>query len=614
MIMFKRLKWKRKRNASPIHEESSEPALLKREINEIQGLKEAFANERTVYLFPVSLKEVGGNRCGYINNQGKLVLKAIYGNAGDFQDNGLAIVRLRGLTGVIDTSGYFIVKPTYETINPFSEGRATIIDRNVFKVIDESGKELTSKAYSFIGDYQEGRALFSIADQKNKNLYGFLNRRGKEVIPAVYVSAGNFKNGKSLVKLKDGSYALINLTGKVLQSYNLAFVGDLGEGLLPFQESPDGKFGYINEQGKIIIEPRFASARPFLDGCAIVQISEGKHDYLGLIDKKGEYILKPNYNQIVSLGEERVAIGKAVDPEKPYIGSLFALGDTNGHILTGFIFNGITSFKGGKASANDDQYTFFIDKKGKIISTLPKVRGNGVLQVDKNLIKGEIDFRLHYFKKNGETVWEPNKEISLHGQYAVHEQKYKPNKDFLVYYPQIVGMANRKIQAMVNQSLKDVAGIKETPAHLRLESNYYGDFDITFCRKDLLVIEISGYNYPLGAAHGMPVRKYVHLDLKTGEFFNLNDLFKPVSPYVKVLSELIDRQIKNSPNYSYVFPGSYKGIHVDQPFFILEEELNIYFAPYEIAPYAAGFPVFTIPFKEITSIIDYTGRFWESFH
>jgi hypothetical protein len=617
MIMFKRFKWfKKEVKPSFSLDERAETTFRQKKSIGLESSKqnENFIMERTVYLYPVSLKEAGGSKWGYINAKGEFVLKPIYDHAGDFQDNGLAIVRLKGLTGVIDVSGYFIVSPKYETIHPFSEGRATVIDHLGFKVIDESGKELTSKAYSFIGDYKEGRALFSITNEKAKNLYGYLNKRGKEVLPPVYESATDFKDGKAIVKLKEGSYALINLTGKVLHTYSFVFVGDYGEGLLAFQKSAGDKFGYIDEQGKIKIEPSFTWAQPFQENGAIVTVSDGKHDYYGLIDKSGRYIFKPNYHQLLYLGEGRVAIGKAVDPEKPYIGSLYALGDTNGHILTGFIYNGIAKFEEGSSSVYNDHSTFFIDKKGNRILNLPIVKGSGELHYDKTLIKGEIDFRLFYFKRNGEPVWKQNTVISLKGPYEVVEEKYKPNKDFLVYYPQISGMVDRKTQAKINQSLKDLAGIKETLPYLQLESNYIGDFEIPFYKKDLLVIEITGYNYPFGAAHGMPIKKYVHIDLKSGEIFSLKDLFKPVSPYVKFLSEWIGNEIKNNPKYTYVFPGSYKGIQVDQPFFISEEGVNIYFVPYEIAPYAVGFPTFTIFFKNLTQIIDHTSRFWKSFH
>lgn len=566
---------------------------------------------RAVYLFPVAVKEIGGNKWGYINAKGKFILPPTYENAAEFQENGLAIVRLMDHAGVINSDGYFIVKPKYDTINPFSEGRATVIDGHGFRVIDESGKETTARSYSFIGDYMEGRAVIADTVQNGVYLYGYLNRRGKEVIPLSYEVASNFTEGKAVVKTKDGRYALIDLTGNILTSFPYAFVGNYGQGLLVFQQSPGGKFGYMDESGKTVIEPRFSGAQEFTDGRAIVNVSEDFRDRYGLINRTGTFVIKPNYNRIENLGEGRFAIGKAIDPDKPFIGSKYALADADGRILTGFIYHEITKFADGLASVSDDQNTFFIDKSGTRAESLPLVSGGGTLQFDKTLIKGEIDYRLLYFDKNGQLVWKQNSVIPLNAQYAVQEKKYKPNKDYLLYYPQIQGMAD---PVAVNAALRELSGVKAVPAHAQLDSNYVGDFDVTFFRQNLVVIEIHGYDYPFGAAHGMPVKKYAHINLKTGDFYQLKDLFKPGSPYVKVISDIIGEQIKSNGEYSYVFPDSYKGIQADQPFFVTENVLNIYFLPYEIAPFAAGFPTFTIPFDELKNILNLTGGFWRSFH
>lgn len=567
--------------------------------------------ERAVYLFPASIKEIGGNKWGFIDAKGNFMLPAAYEHAGDFQDNGLAIVRLMDRVGIIDSKGYFIVKPKYDTINPFSEGRATVIDHQGFKVIDESGKEITTKAYSYIGDYKEGRALFADTDTNNQYSYGYLNRRGKEVIPLSYEAASDFTEGKAIVKMKNGSWALIDLTGKVVKSYSYPTVENYGEGLLAFQKSRDGKFGYMDEQGNKVIEPQFSGAQPFIGGKAIVNVSDDYKNHFGLIDRNGHFIIKSNYNNLLNLGEGRFAIGKALNPEKPYFGSKYAVADSDGHFLTGFIYNELAKYKDGLASAYNDQSTFFIDKSGKRMEHLPNVSGSGTLDFDQTLIKGEVDFRLLYFDKNGKLIWKQNTITPLNHKYSVVEHKYKPNKDYLVYYPQVKGIEH---PVSVNQTLMSLSAVKEIPAHAQLEANYMGDFDVTYYKKNLLVIEITGYNYPFGAAHGMPVRKYTHIDLQTGVLYQLKDLFKPSSPYVKVIGDIIGDQIKSTEKYSYVFPDSYKGIQSDQPFFISEDAVNVYFAPYEIAPYVAGFPTFTIPFAELIGIINQNGDFWRAFH
>ncbi|MDQ1004859.1 hypothetical protein QFZ28_005399 [Neobacillus niacini] len=563
---------------------------------------------RMVYLYPAEVKEIGGSKWGYINDKGNLVLPPQYESAGDFQENGLAIVQLNNRTGIIDNNGYFIVKPKYETISPFSEGRATAIDGEGFTVLDESGKEITSKAYSFIGDYKEGRAVAANTTENGKYVYGYLNRRGNEVIPLSYETASDFQDGKALVKLKEGSYALIDLTGKVLNSYSYPFVGDYREGMLAFRRSNDGKWGYMDESGTVLIEPQFTGTQPFIEEKAIVNV---ENNYYGLIDRQGKFIIKPQYASLINLGENRYALGKAQDPERPYLFQKYAIADSNGHIYTGFIYNDVSHYKDGIASAYNDEMTFLIDKRGQRLGHLPKVQGSGSLAFVKSLIKGDIDLRVLYFDKKGELIWKQNTIIPLNDDYSVIENKFKPNKDYLVYYPQLKGIENLE---SVNQKLKELSGVKPVPQHTQLESSYAGDFDVSFYKNNLVVIEINGYDYPFGAAHGMPVKKYAHIDLKTGRFYELKDLFMSGADYVKEISEIIGDKLKNDNQYSYVFPDAYKGIKTDQPFFISEGAVNLYFEPYEIAPYAAGFPTFTISFEEINSIINKNGDFWRSFH
>ena len=329
---------------------------------------------------------------------------AKYEMARDFQENGLAIVQVNNLTGIINSDGYFIVNPKYDTISPFSEGRATVIDSEGFKVIDESGKVITQKAYSIISDYQEGRAVAANTNEQGEYLYGYLNRRGNEVIALSYESASNFINGKALVKMKAGNYALIDLTGKVLKSYPYEMVDDYGEGMLAFRKSNDGKWGYIDESGKVIIEPRFTGTQSFSEGKAIVNV---ENNY-GLIDRQGKFIIKPNYTSLLNLEENRYALGKSQDPEKPYLFPKYAIADSNGQIYTGFIFNGVSTYKDGIASAFNDEFTFFVDKNGRRVEFLPKVSGSGSLTFDKSLIKGDIDLRILYFDKKGKLVWKQN--------------------------------------------------------------------------------------------------------------------------------------------------------------------------------------------------------------
>lgn len=566
-------------------------------------------------LFPASVKTASGTKWGYIDDRGHFVIAPQFDYAEDFQSNGLAIVTVKNLNGIIDQSGRFIVPPRYGSITQFSEGRAQVITDQGFYVIDETGTILTQQPYSYIGMYQEGRAVFTTTEAQGTSHYGYLDRLGHVVIPAQYQSAGDFHQGKAVVQLNQAEYALIDLKGTRLHTYSYGYVGPLSEGLLAFQPTSNDLYGFINEQGQVVLPPKYASVQPFEAGRAVVNTSKDfSVNQYGLIDKKGRFIIKPEYNMINLLGQGRVAVGKVRDKQRPYIGSKYAIADTDGHFLTDFLYNDVQNYQGDYASATNDQHTFFIDRRGKVVQSLPIVRGNGTLSMLGKVIKANVNQRISYFNRSGKLIWKQNTIIPLSKQYRVIEKEYYPNKDYYVYYPEVEGMTNKAGQEQLNRQLMQLSEVKTIPPTAQLDYSYSGDFSVEFFRKQLLVLELTGYNYPFGAAHGMPTRIHVNADLTSGRIYGLKDLFKPGSSYVQVLSDIIAYQIRHNPEYSYVWPDSYQGIKPDQPFYVDDHALYIYFAPYEIAPYAAGFPTFTIPFQQIMNIIDVNGSFWRSFH
>lgn len=567
-----------------------------------------------VELYPAMLKTAHGNKWGFINSTGMFGIKPKFEHAMDFQENGLAVVEENNHNGLINQKGQFIIEPIYDSITPFSEGRAQVVDVNGFHVINEAGKILTSKPYQFISMYKNGRAIFSEVKEE-KYLYGYLDRAGRVVIPAKYLSATDFNHqNKAIVQLTEKEYALINLQGKILKTYPYPYIGSLSEGLLAFKETQDGKYGYLNEGGQVVISPTFTGVQPFEYGHAVVNMSEDYTNQCGLINQKGEFVIKPIYNDINIVSNNRVSIGKAIKEGKPFYGSIYALATIEGKVLTPFKFYLLLDFQDGVASATDGKQTFFINKSGMVVKSLPIIDGEGTLFLEGRLIKANIDLRISYYDRAGKLVWQPNTVIDLNEQYKVVEHKYMPNKDIIIYYPQVKGIENKEAGNEVNQKLKDLSQAKPFEDHHQIDYSYTGDFSIEFFKEKLVVIEIDGYDFPFGAAHGMPYRTYAHINLENGDLYHLGDLFKENSDYVKVLSDIIGKQIKTDEQYSYVFPDSYKGISIDQPFYVDDQALYIYFAPYEIAPYAVGFPTFKIPYDQIMDIINAEGTFWRSFH
>ena len=566
-------------------------------------------------LYPALKNTKNGAIYGYINNKGEYVIEPKFEGAYDFNENCVAIVIKDNKYGVIDLLGEYKIYTIYDSISNFRESRAVYSKDGSMGIIDEDGNVITKKEYGIVGEFHDHRAV--VGDSKSGNYkYGYIDREGKELIHLKFERADDFKDDIALVKVKDNEYSLIDKEGKVLNSYKHYLVSQYGDGLMMFSEKIDGPYGYIDIEGNEIITPRFTSTSEFVDGIAIVSVEENYNGPYGVINKKGEYVLTPIFSEIRYLGENRLAlgmpIGKPLGDDKFIAPSIFAIGDTNGNILTQFKYYAVGNYDKGVTYASNNTSTFFIDKNGKVINTLPKVKGSGELMITDDIIYANIDYSPYYLTRSGKLIYKPNDEIILDYVYSVIKEKYKPNFSFLIYIPQIKGIKNRKVEKKVNSKLKTLSYFKpfaeDQISHSInendvLDYSYYGTFEVTFFKKNILILSLTGYYYPLGAAHGLSSKITPVINLDTGEFYSLEDLFNPNSDWKNRLDSIIQKMIDKEPQYEYVYKDGFKGIDEGQNFYIDDNNLYIYFQPYDIGPYAAGFIIFKIPFSLIQDIM-----------
>lgn len=566
-------------------------------------------------LYPALKNTKNGAIYGYINNKGEYVIEPKFEGAYDFNENCVAIVIKDNKYGVIDLLGEYKIYTIYDSISNFRESRAVYSKDGSMGIIDEDGNVITKKEYGIVGEFHDHRAV--VGDSKSGNYkYGYIDREGKELIHLKFERADDFKDDIALVKVKDNEYSLIDKEGKVLNSYKHYLVSQYGDGLMMFSEKIDGPYGYIDIEGNEIITPRFTSTSEFVDGIAIVSVEENYNGPYGVINKKGEYVLTPIFSEIRYLGENRLAlgmpIGKPLGDDKFIAPSIFAIGDTNGNILTQFKYYAVGNYDKGVTYASNNTSTFFIDKNGKVINTLPKVKGSGELMIKDDIIYANIDYSPYYLTRSGKLIYKPNDEIILDYVYSVIKEKYKPNFSFLIYIPQIKGIKNRKVEKKVNSKLKTLSYFKpfaeDQISHSInendvLDYSYYGTFEVTFFKKNILILSLTGYYYPLGAAHGLSSKITPVINLDTGEFYSLEDLFNPNSDWKNRLDSIIQKMIDKEPQYEYVYKDGFKGIDEGQNFYIDDNNLYIYFQPYDIGPYAAGFIIFKIPFSLIQDIM-----------
>ena len=179
-----------------------------------------------------------------------------------------------------------------------------------------------------------------------------------------------------------------------------------------------------------------------------------------------------------------------------------------------------------------------------------------------------------------------------------------PNLD--IFYPAVSGIssANKINNAIIELEIKllQQQGFFENPM-----TDVTGQFEVKTNERNVLSLSLNNYAFA-GGAHGLTIIKSLTFDLPTGRIYQLADLFKPGSDYVKKLSAIVAQQIKTR-NITLLEP--FTGIRPDQDFYIADKALVLYFQLYELTAYVFGFPMFPISVYEIQDLINEQGPLGE---
>ncbi len=141
--------------------------------------------------------------------------------------------------------------------------------------------------------------------------WGYIDLKGTVVIPPTcdYGIAYEFNNGRGIVR-SNSSFLLINDKNEVIldNEYLRIFPFSEERALVGFNNT----IGYINKQGKTVIQLQYSSGSSFKNGYAIVR--DFSREYL-IIDKNGNEFYAPdssqlNLNQYSLLDTERILFYK----------------------------------------------------------------------------------------------------------------------------------------------------------------------------------------------------------------------------------------------------------------------------------------------------------------
>lgn len=245
------------------------------------------------------------------------------------------------------------------------------------------------KDYGYIDDFYEGLARFQ--KQKDSTLSeGYIDKTGRIVIRCEWPQ--NFSEGLAAMA-KDGNKGYIDKSGRIVIEPRYGWAGNFSEGLAAVQEGE--KWGYIDRYGKKIVKQIYDYAADFFDGMAIVGLSsEGDPSYpfykykFGVINNKGEEVVKPKYDNIQKYSENLALVMK--DEKYGYI-------DKTGREVIKLQYVGAESFNNGTAIVYFDKgkEAILIDQTGQVVGSPKYVQRRpfreGMSAVEKNGKWGFID-------------------------------------------------------------------------------------------------------------------------------------------------------------------------------------------------------------------------------
>ena len=231
-----------------------------------------------LYLF----EDTATNLLGVQDGEEKTIVPAQYLYIAPFVGD-LSIVQYKNEKyGAINLAGKPVILFQYDYLGYDDHLGQLVFGLNEkYGVMDKSGKILISANYDMISFINGGYAVFQ---QKNK--YGILNQAGKIIVPATY-SYISENNSTHFISIENDTYNLTEIkTNKIVApDYDLISVTE--ESNL-FLASKDGKYGYLDGQGKVAIPFIYSGATSFSDGVASVSLADS--DDVILINTKGERV------------------------------------------------------------------------------------------------------------------------------------------------------------------------------------------------------------------------------------------------------------------------------------------------------------------------------------
>ncbi len=371
------------------------------------------ATEIDLGLMPVAY----GENCGFVDEDGKIVINPQFDGAGFFTKDGVAPVSNGGKWGLIDRKGSYVVNPQFDSILMLDGGDTLLVQvGGQWGTADRKGAYIINPQFDEMGPFDEkGRALVQSGDQ-----YGFIDRKGAYIINPQFESVAMsgdddmteivyFTKGMAAAST-DRKWGFIDESGKWVINPQYTAVGQFGEnGLAPVlvttvettentraaeaweqrqqsaeqraaawgysyerperpdfsQEIETHRWGYINTSGEMVIQPQWEQAGGFgPGGLAPVLVGE---DW-GFIDSEGNLKINPQFDMVGEFADGPGGVVATVAVQGDRNSYRWGVIDASGTYKINPQFRAISNFdRNGRAVVSSGEKFGMIDASGTYV-------------------------------------------------------------------------------------------------------------------------------------------------------------------------------------------------------------------------------------------------------
>ena len=201
-------------------------------------------------------------RWGFIDTTGTLIVDRRYPAVGHYAEGLCAFQDDEARWGALDLFGEVVIPPRWSELRPFHEGLAPVREGHRWGLIDRNGNVVVEPKYTALGDVSQARVAACWGAP-----WGYLHALGHTVIRPSFRAATSFAEGRAAVQRSPHEYVYIDLDGheRSPHPYESAWPFHSGTACVRLRS----RFGLINLNYELVLEPRFTSPLHFHEGLAL---------------------------------------------------------------------------------------------------------------------------------------------------------------------------------------------------------------------------------------------------------------------------------------------------------------------------------------------------------